>query len=250
MRVARSFYLAFGCLTTVGCVDNQLSAASTKLAVNPSLLDLGIAAPGASVTGTVSVSSVGQGALTLTSLTVSGNDAEVFTVADDLGGTVLAKGEALEVEVTFSPLSVGAWEADLTVQTDANSGEAAAVVHLRGIGASPGLVVAPGSVDFGHVELGADVFQTVTLQCVSAVAATITGAELSGDATFYLIPVTTPAIVVSGGSLDLTIGFGPTDALPQTGVLTLLTDVPELPAVLVPIAGALRGGARGERGVA
>ena len=95
MRVARSFYLAFGCVTTVGCVDNQLSAASTKLAVNPSLLDLGIAAPGASVTGTVSVSSVGQGALTLTSLTVSGNDAEVFTVADDLGGTVLAKGEAL-----------------------------------------------------------------------------------------------------------------------------------------------------------
>ena len=236
MRLARSSFLAILGLVGIGCVDNQITAAATKVAVNPELLDLGIVAPGATTTGTVSVSSVGMGALTLASLTVSGNDADLFTVADDLGGTVLPKGDSLDVVVSFTPLIVGAWEADLTVQTDANTGEAAAVVHLRGIGASPGLVVAPGSIDFGHVELGADVFQTVTLQCVSAVAATITGAELSGDATFYLIPVTTPAVVVSGGSFELTVGFGPTDALPQTGVLRLLTDVPDLPVVLVPVA--------------
>ena len=36
-----------------GCIDTQLSAASSKLAVNPGLLDLGVVAAGGESTGAV-----------------------------------------------------------------------------------------------------------------------------------------------------------------------------------------------------
>ena len=227
--------LATSALLAFGCVENNLNVASTKVAVNPSLLDLGTAAPGSSVSGALSISSVGLGALTVASLTVAGNDADAFVVDGDFGGTVLAKGDSLEVPIVFTPTSEGPWEADLTVQTDANSGEAAVEVHLRGLGASPRLVIAPSAVDFGHVDPGPDVFQTVVLQCVSAVDATLLSAELSGDLEFYLVPVTTPAVVGSATTLELSVAFGPTDTAVRESVLTLTTDDPQHGSVLIPV---------------
>ncbi len=222
-------------LFAFGCVENNLNVASTTVAVNPGLLDLGTAAPGSSVSGTRSISSVGLGALTVASLTVAGNDADAFVVDGDFGGTLLAKGDSLEVPIPFAPTSEGAWEADLTVQTDANSGVAAVEVHLRGFGASPRLVISPNAVDFGHVDPGPDVFQTVVLQCVSAVGATLLTAELSGDLEFYLVPVTTPALITSATTLELSVSFGPTDTAAREGVLTLTTDDPQTARVLIPV---------------
>lgn len=236
MRLPSQVLFPILALVLAGCVDNQLSAASTKLAVNPELLDLGVVAPLVSSTGTVSVSSVGLGSLTVSSLTISGNDSDLFVIEGDLGGTQLPKGESLDVPIVFTPNAVGAYEADLTVQSDANTGEAAFTVHLRGLGASPSLVIAPSAVDFGHVELGADVFEAITVQSIGPVPATLTSAVLTGDATFYLVDLTTPAEIASGAALELSVGFGPLNADPQTAVLTLLTDDPDLPSVLIPIS--------------
>jgi hypothetical protein len=219
-----------------GCIDTQLSAAATKLAVNPELLDLGIVAAGGEATGTVSVSSVGVGSLTVVSLTVQGNDAEAFEVDRSGEGSKLPKGESIDVPITFRPTSLGAFEADLTVQSDANTGEDALVVHLRGIAAAPSLVVYPTAVDFGLVAPGADVFATVTLQALGFVPATLSAAEITSDGSFYLVDVSPPAEVAAGDTLELHVGFGPVDSSGQTGALKLATDDPDLPLVVVPLS--------------
>jgi len=240
--------LVLGLVPLVGCIDTQISAVSTKVAANPALLDLGTVPPLQSGAGLVSVSSVGQGTITITSVTVAGNDADLFTIDEDVSGAKLAKGEAIDVPVTFTPTTVGRFEADLTVQTDANSGDAAVVLHLRGIGATPELVVAPRSLDFGYVDPGADVFASVTLQSTGPVDATLETAAVTGDSTFYLDALTAPAVVGSGGSLVLTVGFGATDHDAQAAHLKLTTDDPALPSLSIPIIANTCVGAGAEDG--
>ncbi len=235
MRSLRVSPLLLTLPLALACIDTQLSAASTKLAVNPELLDLGIVAAGSESLGAVSVDSVGQGSLTLVSLTTEGNDADAFLVDDSGAGSQLPSGASLEVPITFRPAGLGAFEADLTVQSDANSGEDAAVVHLRGIAAAPDLVVYPSAVDFGLAAPGADVFAAVTAQALGFVPASITAAEITGDGSFYLSSLTTPAEIAAGSSLEITVGFGATDGSQQTGVLRLATDDPDLPLVVIPL---------------
>lgn len=219
----------------LGCIDTQLSAASTKFAVNPELLDLGIVAAGGESVGVVSVDSIGQGTLSVVSLTLQGNDAEAFVVDDSGTGEKLPRGESLEVPITFRPSGLGAFESDLTVQTDANSGDESAVVHLRGIAAAPDLVVYPSSVDYGLAPPGADVFAVVTAEALGFVPAAITAAEVTGDSSFYLSNLTTPVEIAAGTRLEITIGFGAVDGSQQTGVLRLATDDPDLPLVVIPL---------------
>ena len=220
----------------VGCIDTQLSAAATKLAVNPELLDLGIVPEGGESSGSISASSVGAGALTIVSLTASGNDADAFVIDDSGAGLQLPKGESIEVPIVFRPAGLGRHEADLTVQSDANTGEEAAVVRLRGIAAAPDLVFSPSALDFGIVPPGADQFATVTASSVGFVPASITAVEVTGSASFYLVELTTPAEIVAGQALEITIGFGGTDDSQQTGALRIATDDPDLPLVLIPLA--------------
>ena len=236
MRVPFALAPALLLVLTAGCIDTQLSAAATKLAVNPELLDFGIVAVGGESTGTLSVSSVGVGSLTVVSLTVAGNDAEAFVIDTTAEGAQLPKGESVDVTIGFRPEDVGAFEADLTVQSDANTGEDAVVVHLRGLAGAPSLVVYPSAVDFGLVPLGADVFATVSVQSLGSVSATITDAQVSGDAGFYLVALTTPAEVEAGATVQLSVGFGPVDSEGQTGALKLTSDDPDLPLVVVPLA--------------
>ena len=65
--------------------------------------------------------------------------------------------------------------------------------------------------------------------------ATLLSAELSGDVEFYLGSLTTPAVIGAATTLELSVGFGPTDDGPREGVLTLTTDDPQHASVVIPV---------------
>ena len=218
------------------CIDSQLHTASTKAAVNPDFVDFGTVAVDGTQGTEITVDSVGFGTLTVSSLTIEsiGSD-DAFVIDGDFGGTTLGKGKSLPVPIFFTPTSVDRYEADLTVQTDANSGTAAFTVHLRGMGAEPSLIITPSILDFGGVLPGADQFMSLTVQNVGGVDGEISAATLEGDPTFYLSNVTTPVGVPAGDSATLQIGFGAADTSPQRAVLTLTTNDPDVGTVTVPV---------------
>jgi hypothetical protein len=223
-------------LCVVACIDTTLQEAATEIAVNPDFVDLGTVAVGDTTSGLVRVDSVGRGLVHVVSVTLeSAAPAGTFAVVGEFESVDLAKGESLSVPVQYTPSAEGWHEADLTIQSDADSGEAAVVVHVRAHAAVPTLVVSPSSLDFGEVAPGADVYADVTVQSASPVTANLLSAEVSGDSTFYLLSTTFPLSVVSGASVALSVAFGPTDELPQSAVLNLLTDDPVLGTVSIPI---------------
>ncbi len=231
-----SLALALALLPGPGCIDTQLHTASTKAAVNPDFVDLGTVAVAATQGTEISVASVGLGTLTVVSLTLESiGSTDAFEIDGELGGTTLAKGTALAVPVFFTPPSIGQYEADLVIQTDANSGTAAFTVHLRGVGAEPSLIASPSILDFGGVLPGADAFLSLTVQNIGGVSAQVITATLAGDPTFYLSNVETPLDVAAGADGSIAVGFGAADIGEQHALLTLTTNDPDLGTLTVPI---------------
>lgn len=102
------------------------------------------------------------------------------------------------------------------------------------------LVVSPLSLDFGNVEVGEDETLTVTLSNEGANPVAVSGLVLSNTAVFSIDSSdcggATPSIP-SGESCDLLVTFEPDSEDGFDGTLTINSDDPTLPSVVVDLSG-------------
>ncbi|MFN7147426.1 MAG: choice-of-anchor D domain-containing protein, partial [Myxococcota bacterium] len=224
-------------LFATGCIDTQLQAAATEAAVNQDYVDFGTVAVGGEGTAEVAVDSIGRGSVRIVSLTIQGiGGTEAFAAVGDLAGTTLAAGESLALPLSYTPTGVGWDEADLTIQTDANRGDTAFVVALRGRAAIPGLVVSPSSIDFGFVPPGSDPSVEVLVQASGELGGQVAAVAIEGDGAFY-VEGSAPVDVLPGEVTRFSVGFGAPDFSEREGVLVLETSDPVLGTVRIPVMG-------------
>lgn len=101
------------------------------ISVSPALIAFGDVAVGRSSTSTVTISNAGDAALTITGITITGTNADQFSVGT-YPGTIAAGGSA-NVNVTFSPTSINAKSATLNIASN-DPDEATVTVALSGTG--------------------------------------------------------------------------------------------------------------------
>jgi mono/diheme cytochrome c family protein len=181
---------------------------------------------------TTTLSNSGSAALTISTLTLGGNQPGDFVV----GGTcaangAVAPGASCTITTAFKPVAAGARSADLLLVTDSG---AQFHLALNGSGVAvaagtPSLTIAPQSFDFGAVAIGGTApTRRFTLTNSGAAALTLASAAYTGP--FAAVADSTgcaafPLTLAPGASCDLVVRYTPVNAGTNSGSVAIQSNV-------------------------
>ncbi len=176
----------------------------------------------------VQVDNTGNGPIVITGISVSGSGDFSETNDCPLSPVPLAGTSACLIDVIYTPTVLGAETGTITVSFDGPGSPQ--TVALSGLGAA--LNIQPGEVIFGAAQgLGtASAPQTVTVTNAGSGAATISGIQATGE---FSQTNNCGSSLNAGASCAISVTFTPTTTGLQTGTVTINSDLPETPDVLV-----------------
>lgn len=195
-------------------------ASAPAVSLSPySLQFSAIAVSSTSAAQTVLLRNMGSAALSISSITASGDFAE----SDNCGSSVPAAANCT-ISVTFTPTAQGARSGSIVIDDDAAG--APHTIMLSGVGQggssstpAPDAVVTPSALTFLSVPVGRPSLpQSVTLTNAGNAALTISGLQISGD---YSQTNTCSSSLAAGAACTITIVFTPTAEGTRSGALTI-----------------------------
>jgi hypothetical protein len=173
------------------------------LGTSPSSLNFGSIQVSGSQALNETVTNSGGSSVTISQAMVTGTG---FSLGRVTFPQTLAAGQSLTLSVSFAPKSAGTASGALMLSSNASNANVS--VSLSATGASPGqLSVAPGSISFGNVVVGASQSQTGTLSATGS-SVTVSSAT-SNSSEFVLSGLTFPLSIPAGQSVPFTIKFSP-----------------------------------------
>ena len=162
-------------------------------------------------------------------------DADAPFGVDALEWPVIAPDETAELTVTFSPTEPGSFAS--TLEVDSNDPfEPTYSIDLVGELSAGGLEVEPTAIDFGQVHVGCSAEEMATLSNVGAGPVTVDAIALSaGSDELSAASDTVPTTLEPGAALDILVAYEPTDEYADEAYLTVSSDDPTNPELLVTI---------------
>ena len=218
------------------------------LEVSPTQLAFGSQPVGsASPAQNLTLSNGGDAPLTITSVSIPGQNAGDYLVTGFPGATVLMPGGQLVVQVAFQPQDAGGRNASLVVASDSPVSPASVSVALTGTGTgSAGVALSPTALTFGSVNLQAatSVTRTLTIRNpgnlrldVSSIALTDLDGNPLADPP-YTLSRSAPLSIAPGGQADIDIVYTPVvESEGDYAVLVISTNVGNAPEVSVTLSG-------------
>lgn len=201
---------------TISC-DASCLAASLAPA---SLIFGGQSAGTTSSAQAITLSNSGTGAMSISSITTSGD----FAQTNNCGSSVGA-GASCIINVTFTPTAGGTRTGTLSVSDNATGSPHTA--SLSGTGLTPSVSLSPGSLAFAGQALGTSSGgQSVTLTNTGAGALSISSMTATGD---FAQTSSCGNSLAAGASCNINVTFTPTAAGLRTGTLTVNDNAPGSP---------------------
>ena len=205
-------------------------ATAGALAANPTSIAFGSVPVGSSQSRSQSLTNTGGSLLHISAATVTG--AGFATIGLSVP-TTLNAGQSLTFNVTFTPQSSGNASGSVAVTADGSITNLS--VTLSGSGASPGqLGVAPATVNFGNVVVGARQNQSGTLTA-SGAGVTISSVS-STNSEFTLSGLTLPLTLNAGQTANFTLTFAPQSSGSASATITFASN-----ATNPPVAASVSG---------
>jgi len=202
----------------------------------PTSLAFGAIQIGNSSALTVNVSNVGTADLELGTLTLNGSGDFAITVDPSLA--VLAPGGATLLEVTYAPTNNGNDNGYVEIPSN-DPDEPVVQIDLSGSeDPVPDIDVDPLLVDFGVVDIGLSPSDQVAVSNVGGASLTVSNLTLSGSADFSYVSNSLPGSIGVGATRNVTVIYTPSDDLADTATLTIDSDDPDEPSVVVDIIGS------------
>lgn len=202
--------------------------------VDPLVVDFGALLPGESTSATVTISNVGEDALTLDALQLGALDSALSWT--DVGVPFINAGESVDTVITWTPDVGGAWTNTLDVNS--NDPDTPLVqVDLSGNVPAGDLLVTPASYDFGSLEVGLTATTVLTVANVGEGPITVSDWEyLAGDSDLHVIDAggltVLPAVIDAGTSTDVTIEYTPSAAGADDGSFGVTSNDPDEPLIV------------------
>jgi hypothetical protein len=195
---------------------------TTGVTVTPTALNFGSVATGSTSTAqTATVSNPTGAAVSVSSISVSGDFAQTNTC----GSSIAANGSCT-VSVTFKPTAAGTRTGTLTVNAGGTS-----TVSLTGTGTAPGPVLNanPASLSFTGTLVGSTAAtQAVTITNSGTTSATVSGVSATGD----FSQTNNCTSIAVNGTCTVTVTFKPTAGGTRTGTLTVTSNANNSPTTV------------------
>ena len=191
------------------------------VALSPSLLQYAAQTVGStSAAQTVLLRNMGSAALTISSITTSGD----FAQTDTCGSSVPA-ASSCTFSVTFAPTAIGVRSGSISISDDAAGSPH--VISLSGSGTGAVATLTPASLAFSAQQVGtSSAAQAVTLTNNGNEDLSISDIQVTGD---YSQTNNCPATLAAAASCTLNITFTPAAAGPLDGALSLTDSEPNSP---------------------
>ncbi len=217
----------------VNLTGNGISTA-VPIISTPGSLNFGDQITGTSGTQSLNITNAGSATLTISSLTVSGTNAANFVTS---GSCVdIASNATCSIIVTFSPTTVGAKAAQITIASNA-SNQSTTTVILTGNGIlvpRPIVDLSVTTIGYGNAIFGgASSGQVITLKNTGGASLQISNLFTTGD---FVVMNSCPAVLSSGNSCVINVTFSPLHVGQRSGELVLISNAQGSPH-RIPLSG-------------
>jgi hypothetical protein len=200
-------------LTMTG-VGSSVQLSPASLTFGPQ--SVGTTSPPQSIT----LTNEAKASLSITSISITGTNAEDFAQTNNCGTTVAA-GASCTVNVTFTPTTTGTLTASISVSDNGSGSPQTA--SLTGTGGGPGVTLSPTSLTFSSQNIGTtSPAQSITLTnsgnaTLSVTSITLTGAN-PGD---FAQTNNCGTSVAAGADCTISVTFTPTATGTRTASVTI-----------------------------
>lgn len=182
-----------------------------------SVFQIANAAPNDTLETRFRVRNSGTGPISFQTLSIAGQGFKISSAPSI--PYVVASGQFVDFRVAFSPTAVGSYSANLQVNSLSifvrGSAVASAILSEGTLALGAG-----ATIDFGKIERGTSLAQTLTLSNPSSAAVSVSSMAVSGT-TFKLSGITTPLSLAPSQSVTFQVTFAPQLGGAATGLLTL-----------------------------
>src|SRR6266850_1915925 len=208
------------------------TATPPVLSLSTSSLSFGSQAVGnASAAQVVTLSNSG-GALSISSIAVTGTNAGDFSQSNTCGSSV-AGGANCTISVTFKPTAAGSRSAAVSITDNATGSPQTVSLSGTGTATPPGVSLSTSSVNFGNQAVNTSSgAQTVTLSNTGGSSLSITGIAISGtNAGDFTQSNTCGTSVGAGANCTISVTFKPTAAGSRTGTMSITDNAAGSPQI-------------------
>jgi PGF-pre-PGF domain-containing protein len=212
-----------------------------EIAVDPASVDFGDVAVGGSATEAVTVTNDGSTALELTSIGITGADADAFAIASN-GSSTVAPGESTTVEIEFAPESTGETSAGLEIGSN-DPDAPSTTVPLSGTGdPAPDIANTPKALLFGTVTTADSETTRLLVTNFGDMPLEINSVNITGlDAGAFSIVDGGSSTVAPGERTEIRVGFAPDSVGPKTAQLEIDSNDPNESTATVDLLGTGAG---------
>jgi hypothetical protein len=211
---------------------------TSSLSLSATSLSFGGVIVNTAATKSVTLTSTGSAAVTVSAASVTGTG---FSVSGATFPFTLNPGQAATLSVQFDPTASVSATGQLAVTSNSSSNPTS-VIALSGTGTTTTaaltstLSINATSVSFGSVVVNAPAIQSVTLQSTGTAAVTVNSATVAGTG-FSLSGGTFPATLNPGQAVTLSVQFDPTVIGSATGQLTITSNSSINPTSTISLSG-------------
>jgi len=213
----------------VGLSGTGVAPSDPTGSVSPGSLSFGNQPVGTtSATETATLSNTGTGALSISSLTITGANAGDFAQSNSCGSSLPA-GSNCTLSVSFTPTASGSRTASVSIADNASGSPQK--VSLSGTGAVAAASLSPTSLSFGNQSLNTKSGTlSATLTNSSGAALNITAIELTGNyPNQYIQTNNCGTSVAVGATCTISVQFAPINAGSITAAVTLIDNASNSP---------------------
>ena len=195
----------------------------------------------------IEIENIGTSDLSISSLMFSGTNPNLFSIPNN--PLLINPGSKETVTITFSPIAVGNFAADLNIVHNAVNEPSTMIYHVigEGIDVDPRITLSCGSAwDFGTVPTTITSIQVCEIENSGIDSLTVTSADLSTSAEFKITsledsngnPINFPQVIAVGAKIFLTVEFSPSSTTSFNDSLTIVHDgTNEVTPWIVPLSG-------------
>src|SRR6266550_2935038 len=214
-------------------------APSPTVGFSPASLTFSTTYVGVAATAqTVTLTNSGAGALSVSSIAVTGTNSSEFAQSNTCG-TSVAAGASCTINVTFTPGAAGSRTAAISITDNAPASPQTISLSGTGLAPSPTVGFSPASLTFSTTYVGvAATAQTVTLTNSGAGALNVSSIAVTGtNSSEFAQSNTCGTSVAAGASCTINVKFMPGAAGSRTAAITITDNATGSPQI-VTLSGA------------